>query len=85
MSKRIAPTLRQAILEPPWDPSQGPHEAACRELRALLAVVRAARGVRRYVLESGYEGLEGPADGTLFRALARLDRVSSPRATKGER
>jgi hypothetical protein len=53
--------------------------------RALLAVVRAAEGVRRYVQDGGYDGLEGPADKALFRALARLSPSKAKRRGKGTR
>jgi hypothetical protein len=50
-------------------------DAALREYRALLAVAKAAKGVRKYVVDGGWEGMEGPADAALFRALDRLARA----------
>jgi hypothetical protein len=52
--------------------------------RALRSVVRAAEGVRRFVIEGGYEGMEGPADKALFRALDRLSPSKAPRGRAGK-
>ena len=82
MPRRIAPTVQRAILgSHPWDPSDGPYQQSLRELRALLAVARAAKRALSY---SGIEDESDPVTGEplnkyvvgLLRAVARLERVS---------
>ena len=72
MSKRIAPWL-EGLVGRPAQVSHWEQEKARAELRALLAVARAARAVD--------VGGECPHDAgckacNLTRALARLDRLS---------
>jgi hypothetical protein len=63
VASRIAPRLSAFILAPGNAFAAEGWSAHRAELRALLAVARAARGVAK-------------RDAPLFRALARLDKVS---------
>lgn len=81
---KIAPRLRRAIFDPPWDPSQGAHEAACHELRDLLAVAnavgRAKRGAwfDRQMVEANMERAFAAHDRLVRRAAPRGNRRTRP-------
>jgi hypothetical protein len=84
--KKIAPTLRDIVnLDGKHGPGSrtftiGETKVAMAELRALLAVARAARGVEAEALRVG--GGSRPVH-DLIRALSRLDRASGKeRGTK---
>jgi hypothetical protein len=72
MSKRIAPTL-QMITDSSWRKTKTGGQART-ELRALLAVARAAKRFHSYV--NDYSDPIDEMDGPMRRALARLDKVS---------
>jgi hypothetical protein len=79
---RIAPLLTWHIQDPFASDAQAFREAVpqmVRELRAMLAVIRAAEAEVR-----GWRGIYGSdnlnAHHPLVRALARLSRASQPRA-----
>jgi CII-binding regulator of phage lambda lysogenization HflD len=67
---KIAP-LSQRWLEA-WGPTPGIHQARVKELRALLAVARAAKRWRQFEGDK----VQDPDVRRLCRTLARLDKVS---------
>lgn len=68
---KLAPTLQRLTFNDPDDHRKGDEEREVAELRALLAVARAAKAkANRW---SRVNSTEGRA---LVRALARLERVS---------
>ena len=82
MPRKIAPTLRHVLDTATLDNFKPTWVAADRELRALLAVAKAAQAMTgvlhgmRYVKET-----TGAEDVALIRALARL---SSPSTRRGK-
>jgi hypothetical protein len=81
MTKKIAPTLSTLILGMGQDGDE--HGVACdRELRALLAVARAAE--RHLAAEHyPYGASEAPSTNALWRVVIRLARLSGSRRGGG--
>ena len=76
MSKRIAPTLQRAVVSPFFIPKA--RKSMQAELRALLAVARAAKRLV-YIDPDGdlaWNNDAGTLAHELGRALSRLDKVS---------
>jgi hypothetical protein len=75
VAKKIAPTLRWLVDTATYDQVKTNWARADRELRALLAVAGAARGLIEVLDASGLVS-QLPSRRNVRRSLARLDRAS---------
>ena len=75
MGRKIAPTLREFVEGNLYQPGTGA-DSVRRELRALLAVARAAKAYKlRRGIDIGANGQDVQEGKRLIRALARLERA----------
>ncbi len=78
MTAPIAPVLTRHLTRGGTLSPLDDLEEARRELRALLAVARAAQNARREVMVESSLARQDEIDDRLCMALARLDRLSRP-------